>query len=170
MGRIFQSRLKKIIIYSSIFTTAWAIRAIVEYNLLWRVVLAIYSVLLGLFINNVNTRIIFLKETQDYLINSSSNKVLQFLVIISIGGIPPIAIFFIKIIILLILYEKLFYFYIIILTFRSVIILYIYVNIFLSALTFSSPFLKRTIYIKIRLSITLIIFFILCLGPIILFL
>ena len=133
-GTLFQSRIKKLIVFSSIFTGAWILASIISYSYLWFYILFIYSVLLGFFIRGFTSNKFELKESQNYFILNLNEKFIQFLTLLVIAGIPPFIGFFIKTIILVILLNSGFLSLLIILVVTSIAIIYIYSRLFLISL------------------------------------
>ena len=134
-GTLFQTRIKKLIIFSSIFTGAWILVSIINYIYLWFYILFIYRGLLLFFIRVLGANKFELKESQNYFMLNLNEKIIQFLTLLVIAGIPPFIGFFIKTIILIILLNSGFFYLLLILVFSSVAIIYIYSRLFLVSLT-----------------------------------
>ena len=134
-GTLFQTRIKKLIIFSSIFTGAWILVSIINYIYLWFYILFIYRGLLLFFIRVLGANKFELKESQNYFMLNLNEKIIQFLTLLVIAGIPPFIGFFIKTIILIILLNSGFFYLLLILVFSSVAIIYMYSRLFLVSLT-----------------------------------
>ena len=133
-GTLFQSRIKKLIVFSSIFTGAWILVSIINYTYLWFYILFIYRVLLGVFIMVLGANKFELKESQNYFTLNLNEKIIQFLTLLVIAGIPPFVGFFIKTIILVTLLNSGFLNLLLILVLSSIAIIYIYSSLFLISL------------------------------------
>ena len=133
-GTLFQSRIKKLIVFSSIFTGAWILVSIINYTYLWFYILFIYRVLLGVFIMVLGANKFELKESQNYFTLNLNEKIIQFVTLLVIAGIPPFVGFFIKTIILVTLLNSGFLNLLLILVLSSIAIIYIYSSLFLISL------------------------------------
>lgn len=134
-GSLFQFRVKKLLIFSSIFTGAWIIASIICYKSIWFFLLFIYRFLLVIFILFLKTNKSELKERQNYFLMSLTEKITQFLILLTIAGVPPFIGFFIKILVLAVLVISYYYFLPFILVICSIFIVYIYIRIFLASLS-----------------------------------
>jgi len=98
--RIEQSRVKKLIIVSSIFTGAWIMRALVISKIAWTLVILTYGGILFpvviIFKNNKGV----LNYSFLFSLNSFSEKLTIFIFLISLAGLPPLAGFYLKIIVI----------------------------------------------------------------------
>lgn len=160
-GSLFQSRIKKLLIFSSIFIGAWIIVSIIYFTYIWIYVLLIYSLLLITFIIFLNINKFELKERQNYFILNLSEKFIQFIVLLTIAGVPPFVGFFIKIIILVTLISTKNYFIVFILVVCSIILTYIYTRVFLVRISIQNSNNKIMCRFKIIPLYTFTIFFIL---------
>ena len=133
-GTLFQARIKKLIVFSSIFTGAWILVSIINYTYLWFFMLFIYRSLLIFFISVMGANKFELKERQNYFILNLNEKIIQFLTLLVIAGIPPFIGFYIKTIILVILLNTGFLNLLLILVLSSIAIIYIYSRLFLISL------------------------------------
>ena len=138
-GSYLQSRVKKILVYSSIFTSAWIFSSIIYFFYIWIFLLSIYrfliySIIIFLYVEKIN-----IKENLNFFKISQINKILNLILFLRIIGIPPLTGFLIKIIVLIILIINNLFLLRIILIFCSIFIIYIYILIFLSALVFRFP-------------------------------
>ena len=122
-------RLRAILAYSSVFTVAWCIRrtGIIVWN--WLVYLGVYTLSLVIFILHV--RAIALTTISHLQLASTrfSVRLSLFLILGTIGGLPPLSGFWIKVVILSSLFERGDFFLGIILLGRSIWILYIYIRV-----------------------------------------
>lgn len=137
-GTLFQTRIKKLIVFSSIFTRAWILVSIVNYLYLWFYMLFIYRSLLIFFIGFLGANKFELKERQNYFALNLNEKIVQFLTLLVIAGIPPFIGFYIKTIILIILLNAGGLTLLLVLVLSSVAIIYIYSRLFLTSLNILS--------------------------------
>lgn len=165
IGTLFQSNLKKLLIYSSIFIRTWILSSIINIKIIWFILLSLYRfILFFLTIFFSRNKIVFI-ERRDFYSISYLNKIYIFFIILSIAGIPPLLGFFIKIRVLLILLEakKLILSFVLVLS--SIIIIFMYVRIFLRGLlTFN--LINKNNYNR-KNYITIIYIVILILSPLI---
>ena len=99
-GAFNHTGLRVVLAYSSIFTVAWCLGAFQRAKWLWLVYLLVYSVSLMVFVSACTTKGIT-RLSQLYLITSlMAGALFLFLTIASIGGLPPIARFWVKIAVL----------------------------------------------------------------------
>lgn len=134
IGVVFQSRIKKLIIFSSIFTGSWIISSIIFFKIIWTLLLFLYRIiLLFLIIFLLNSNLLE-KEKGNYFLITLIEKFYIFFILLRIAGIPPFLGFFIKISVLFILliYKKFFLSFVLVIS--SIIILFIYRRIFLNSL------------------------------------
>lgn len=137
IGSLNQLSLKKIFIFSSIFTSRWVLRSILNNLNLWIIYFLIYSFKLSILIIDFNYFLIFYKEIGNYFSFPLVIKFFYGLLLLRMGGFPPLVGFFIKISILisLILFNNLLLCLRLIL--RSLFIIYIYIIIIIRSITFS---------------------------------
>jgi len=141
-GVILQSRIKKLIIFSSIFTRVWVISSIIYFKIIWSLLLLIYRIILFFFVIFILNNKLLIKERENYFFIKQIEKFYIFFILLRIAGIPPFLGFFIKISILfiLLLYKKFFLSFILLLS--SIIIIFIYRRIFLNRLNILNPIPK----------------------------
>ena len=134
VGVMFQSRIKKLIIFSSIFTSSWIISSIIFFKIIWTLLLGIYRLILFFLIIFLSNRRLLIKESENYFFITQIEKFYIFFILLRIAGIPPFLGFFIKISVLfiLLLYKKFIISFILVVS--SIIILFIYRRIFLNRL------------------------------------
>ena len=147
-GVIFQSRIKKLIIFSSIFTGCWIISSIIYFKIIWIFLLLIYRVILFFFLVFLLRNKKFIKENENYFLFNQVEKFFIFFILLRIAGIPPFLGFFIKIsvIFILILYKK--FFLSLFLVISSIVMIFIYRRIFLNRLIVLTINRKIIIYFK----------------------
>lgn len=122
-----RTNLKKLLTYASINQTGWILLLIFQCLITWILYIVFYSISLYIIINSIKIWKISEFFTQ---INYLPNKLLSMLIIINISGLPPLSFFIIKWYSVLLLISKNINNKIILLIilFRSVMILYLYVN------------------------------------------
>ena len=133
-GSLFQVRIKKLIIFSSIFTATWILTSILYYIFMWFYILFIYRILLIIFISFLTINRFELKERQNYYTLNLNIKIIQFFILLTIAGIPPFVGFYIKTIILVSLTLNNSNILLLILVISSIFIIYIYTRLFLISL------------------------------------
>ena len=134
LGSFFQSRIKKLLIFSSIFTGAWILSSMIITKIMWVLVLVLYSTILIFCISLLRKRKIFRKDSENSYLLDQRGKLHLFLLLLSIAGLPPFMGFFIKLGVLFILMERIKLFISISLIFSSVVIIFMYSRIFLRTL------------------------------------
>lgn len=136
IGGINQTNLKNILIYSSFIHTAWLISIILLNEILWWMYFLSYIFIIIIFIYPFNyLNIQDLKELL-YLNSQTSLKIIIFLNILSLRGLPPFLGFLIKILSLIVLIKTNLIFISLILLITSFLSFYFYIR-----LTFSNFFL-----------------------------
>jgi len=132
--RVNQTRIKKILIISSIFTAAWVIATIIFSKIFWIWVLLLYRIMLWVIIKFLfpiksQNKVSFIR-----LSHSITEKVVLFIMTLSMAGFPPLMGFYLKLLILvgLIFLKMIFISTRLILS--SVILIYIYRTIFFTRL------------------------------------
>ena len=132
--RFWQSRIKKILIISSIFVGAWILASVIFLKRFWLIILLVYSFILFMCVN------IFVKNKLSHknriLISSITflEKISVFILLIAMAGIPPLAGFYLKLVVMwgiIRLGNILISSFIL---FSSVILIYIYRGVFLLSL------------------------------------
>lgn len=167
ISAVSQNSLKKILCYSSIFNIATCIRCIRDLSI-WLSFILIYIISNGLtifviIIININ----FLNQIIIFNYNFI-NKITIWILVISLGGIPPFYIFIAKIIIIENLFIKKDFITIFLLLIFSLITIFIYIRISLiSIMSFSLT--PKWIYININYITFIILFFLFSLPIIITF-
>ena len=136
---LIQSRVKKILIISSIFTGAWIFAALIFLKFFWVVILFVYSVML------LRCIVVFIKNKTSHksrgVVFSITliEKLTMFIILIAVAGLPPLTGFYLKLVVIcgvinlgnIIIASAL--------LFSSVLIIYIYRGIFLLALSNQAP-------------------------------
>ena len=161
-GTLFQIRIKKLIIFSSIFTARWILTSISYYIFIWFFILFIYRILLIIFISFFIINRFELKERQNYFIFSINVKIIQFCILLTMAGIPPFVGFYIKTIILVSLVLRSFNNLLFILVISSIYIIYMYTRLFLISLgiyDINNKILFNSYTVYIYLFIILFIFY-----------
>jgi len=132
--RFEQSRIKKVIIVSSIFTGAWIIRALIISKIVWTLVMLTYAgILFPTVIIFKNDKGVF---NYSFLLslNSFSEKLILFLLLISLAGLPPLAGFYLKIIVIFVLLSHRITALSCLLILSSVIIIFMYATLLIFSL------------------------------------
>ena len=101
--RFEQSGIKKIMIVSSIFTRAWVMSALRVSKIAWPLIILTYARILFPTIIIFNKNIGALNYRFLLSSNSFSEKLMLFLFLISLAGLPPLAGFYLKIIVIFLL-------------------------------------------------------------------
>lgn len=128
-GAFNHTGLRLVLAYSSIFTVAWCLRAFNAASWLWMAYLGVYSVSLVIFISACSTKNIT-SLSQLYLITRVvGGALLLFLTLASIGGLPPLARFWVKIAVLERLIHRGSYLSSMVLLSGSVWMLYLYIRV-----------------------------------------
>jgi len=168
--RINQTRVKKMLVISSIFTASWVIAAILFSKIFWIWVLLLYGIILW-----VAVKCLFPIKSQNkisfvIMSNSLKEKIILFMVTLSIAGFPPLIGFYLKLLVIVGLIFLKIIFISTGLIFSSVILIYIYRTIFFTRLiryslelsyqSYPSYFNSFLIYPIIRITfLPLLIFF-----------
>lgn len=145
IGGINQTLLRKIIAYSSINHMSWILSAILIRESRWFFYFIIYSI--------ISSSIALLFNTQDafhisHILNntnhSSQLKLITFLSLLSLGGLPPFTGFIPKWFIIQEIISVNLFLTLSILLFSSLLTLYFYLRVVISSLVISSPKTKWT--------------------------
>jgi NADH:ubiquinone oxidoreductase subunit 2 (subunit N) len=147
VGRISnlnQKKIKKILGLSSIFSLGWVLLSILQRKI-WTLFIIGYGLILIVLLNRIRKLYFYNNENLENLNFSVLFYLLFFSALLIIRGIPPFIIFYIKILILFSLIEFSFLIVLILLIFR-VLIIYIYLIIGFSLLTFLKD---KTFFINI---------------------
>nr|WNV65522.1 NADH dehydrogenase subunit 2 [Cyanopterus ninghais] len=160
MGSLFslmmvfnQIYLKKLMGYSSIIHLSWLMLSILLGMKMWMIYFFIYSLTLYFFmiiLNMLNFNLI--NEMYMYM-NIYEMKILMFLLILSIGGIPPMFGFLIKMLFLNKMIELMEFFMLMILIFCSLVFLFYYIRLMFNMMmieSFSMKFYLNYLYKKIN--------------------
>nr|YP_006073069.1 NADH dehydrogenase subunit 2 [Acetes chinensis]AEQ36603.1 NADH dehydrogenase subunit 2 [Acetes chinensis] len=147
LGGLNQTSLRKIMAYSSINHMAWMLSAITISNSAWITYFFIYSTISTLIVTTFFlyqsfyiSQIIF-AQTQ-----SSLEKMISFLMLLSLGGLPPFAGFMAKWFILQEMVANNMIFVLLILLGSTLITLFFYIRITISAFVLSAPKMKWQLY------------------------
>jgi len=132
-----QSSIKKLIIFSTIFTSSWILASIIIFKNIWLILLILYRILLAFFIRFSLSYNFSRKDSINTRNMGQRDKVFLFLIFLSIAGIPPFVGFFIKVwvIIIIVLLQKILLAFIFVAA--SIFIIFIYARIFLRGLIYS---------------------------------
>jgi len=162
LGSFFQSSIKKLLIFSSIFTRGWVIASLLIIKTLWFLFLFLYRINLLLCIYVFEKIRISKKERENYFAMRSNEKLFIFLSLLSLAGLPPFLGFFRKIIILFFLIRNSLYMLSLFLVVSSVSLIFLYSRVFLNSLIIQVLFNKvshcSNNYIG-RLKIIFVLFF-----------
>lgn len=134
LGSFFQSRVKKLLIFSSIFTRRWVMASLLIIKILWFFFLFLYRINLLLCISLFEKISFAKKECDNYFSLGSREKLLTFLSLASLAGLPPFLGFFTKIIILFFLINNSIYILSLFLVIFSVFLLFLYSSVILNSL------------------------------------
>lgn len=123
-----RTNIKKLLAYASINQIGWMLILIFQCLITWISYIILYSLSLFLLINSI--KIWKINELFNS-INSLPNKLLNIIIIINISGLPPLSFFIIKwySILLLISQRPNNKIILLIILLRSIVILYLYINI-----------------------------------------
>lgn len=159
-GVIFQSRIKKLIIFSSIFIIVWIFSSIIYFKIIWILLLFLYRMIFLFFVIFLLVNKLILKERENYFFFNQLEKFYNFFIFLRMAGIPPSLGFFIKIWVLFILmtYKKIFLVFILVVS--SILIIYIYISIFLNRLRTLNSSRKIIFFYKSNSIIFFILIFI----------
>ena len=132
-----QSRIKKLIIFSTIFTSSWILASMTIFKNIWLILLLLYRILLAFFIRFSLSHNFSRKDSTNINYMGQLDKIFVFLIFLSMAGIPPFIGFFIKVwvIFILIMFKKTFLAFIFVIS--SIFIIFIYARIFLRRLIYS---------------------------------
>ena len=132
-----QSSIKKLIIFSTIFTSSWILGSIIIFKNIWLILLRLYRILLGFFISLALSYNFSRKDCLNTNQINQIDKLFLFLIFLSIAGIPPFIRFFIKVwvIFIIISFKKIFLAFLFVVS--SIFIIFMYTRIFLSGLIYS---------------------------------
>ena len=139
--RFEQSRIKKIIIVSSIFTGAWIMRALVISKIVWTLVILTYAGILFPTVIIFNNDKGALNYSFLLSLNSFSEKLILFIFLISLAGLPPLAGFYLKMIVIFLLLSHRINVLPCLLILSSVAIIFIYATLMIFSLV--SQIIKR---------------------------
>nr|YP_010937770.1 NADH dehydrogenase subunit 2 [Ossuaria sichuanensis]WKW96217.1 NADH dehydrogenase subunit 2 [Ossuaria sichuanensis] len=152
-----QNSLKKLIAYSSIFNMGLLL-CTVKNNTIWIYLLFTYSSLIFLLGFNI------IKMNMNYinqLIILESNfffKMNLFLILLSLGGVPPLMGFTIKLLVIEFLMENLFLINLIMIIISSLLVMFFYMRIMYLSLMFFSCTFKWILFSKKKSSIMIMLF------------
>nr|UJT63709.1 NADH dehydrogenase subunit 2 [Uvarovina chinensis] len=146
LGGLNQSSLRKLMAYSSINHLGWMISAMVVGENVWELYFIIYallssSIVLMFYTNNIyHINQNFLTMTNDHITKSCI-----FLLLLSLGGLPPFLGFFPKWLVIQTLVEMEYQFIIIIMVIMTLVTLFYYLRLTFLAFLFSYTELKLTL-------------------------
>jgi len=134
LGGLNQTSLRKLIAFSSISHLGWIIAAIISQETLWKLYFCIYTLLRFSVIFIFNTfKLSHINQIFSFQLDSSINKIILFITLLSLGGLPPFLGFAPKwIVIQFLTAHSLFMLVLIIVTF-TLITLYFYLRICFAA-------------------------------------
>lgn len=159
---LIQRTLRKIIAYSSITHIRWILRAILYSKLICIFYFILYRITLILIIYS------FIITNRNHLKNIYNNNILIItlfitLTLLSLAGLPPFSGFFPKLLIILVICKTYFKLILIPLTLRTLIRLYFYLRIAITAIIFSCRknrikkyYFNNTFFILINIIISII--------------
>lgn len=130
LGGLNQTSLRKLIAFSSINHIGWIIRRLLFNENIWLIYFSFYFILLiniFLFFNFLN--IYYINQTFINLFSNKYLKIIFFLLLLSLGGLPPFLGFFPKWIIIELIISKNLYFMIFIIVIFTLITLFFYIRI-----------------------------------------
>lgn len=134
LGGLNQTSLRKLIAFSSINHIGWIISRLLFSENIWFVYFLFYFVLLMniiLIINLLN--IYFINQTFIYVFSNKYIKIIFFLLLLSLGGLPPFLGFFPKWILIELIISKNIYFILFFIILFTLITLFFYIRLTYSA-------------------------------------
>lgn len=144
LGTFNQSNLKKIFIYSSIFSLSWMLISVAFFENMWLILLLIYSVALASIVAVFDIKKSNLAFGPSLSTINRVAKQTLLLGLLFLGGIPPFAGFLIKVLLLKVISATLWAGVMIFLVFRAVYVIFMYlifaINIFIVAELFVRGF------------------------------
>lgn len=146
---IYQLRMKKLLIVSSIFTRRWVLRSIIFIKIWWLLFFFLYCRILFFCSLIFFIKKIRLLDRTGLFIIKLGEKVTIFILLISIAGLPPLLGFYIKLLVLLILLYHLKIFILLFIIISSIIIIYAYLRMLLSSLIIQTLVNKRGLSYRI---------------------
>lgn len=146
---LYQRRIKKLLIISSIFTRGWVLSSIFFIKIWWLLLFFFYCLILFFcslifYINKIRS-----SNSREMFSISIMEKILVFILLISMGGLPPLLGFYIKFFILLVLLQHFKIFLMFTLLLSSVLIMYLYLRLILRTLIIQTLTNKRRSLYKI---------------------
>nr|QHD48046.1 NADH dehydrogenase subunit 2 [Leptalpheus forceps] len=148
IGGLNQTLLRKILAYSSINHMAWMLAAISTSSKMWITYMLVYSLILSslVMILNINQAFHFKQLSS---IPSTPMKMISFLSLFSLGGLPPFLGFIPKLMVIKLLCESNEIMWLLFLLSSALLTLFYYTRISLSIFTLSSPKFKTSIFLKV---------------------
>jgi len=145
---INQTRLRKILAYSSINHIGWMLAPLISNEMLWAIYLAIYTLInFTLIVWFFFYKIFFLKQIFLLMRNNLLLKIFFSFNILSLGGLPPFLGFYPKWLIIESLINNQYNILAILIVTITLLTLYFYVRIIFSSIIFNSY--KNNFFIKI---------------------
>nr|YP_009514145.1 NADH dehydrogenase subunit 2 [Palaemon capensis]AXY96103.1 NADH dehydrogenase subunit 2 [Palaemon capensis] len=144
IGGLNQTLLRKIMAFSSVAHMGWLLASLTTNSLLWVHYLAIYSIMSSSLAIFFNYNQAFHVKQLIYMSSSSGNKLMMFMCLLSLGGLPPLLGFIPKLSVIKELTYQNNIMWVFILTMSALITLFFYTRIVLSALSLTSPKMKST--------------------------
>nr|URX53267.1 NADH dehydrogenase subunit 2 [Calcaritermes sp.] len=141
LGGMNQTSLRKILTYSSINHTGWMLTAMLEGIHLWVVYFTVYLILTStMTLTAKSFNISFVNQTMSAT-KSAAIKILLFMALLSLGGLPPFIGFLPKWLVIQMLIANNFSFMMAVMVMASLVTLYYYLRVCYSSFTilFDSP-------------------------------
>lgn len=145
LGGLNQTLLRKLIAFSSINHMAWMLAAISSSTNLWVHYIFTYTIISFSLVIPLNYNQTFhIKQLANISI-PHFNKIMVFLPLFSLGGLPPFLGFLPKIMVITTLIDQQFFIWTAILTITALITLFYYVRLAITSITLSSPKTRRNL-------------------------
>nr|AUR43929.1 NADH dehydrogenase subunit 2 [Palaemon modestus] len=143
LGGLNQTLLRKLMAFSSINHMAWMLAAMSSSTNLWVHYIFTYTVIsLSLIMPLSYNQIFHIKQLANFS-SSQFNKMLVFLSLFSLGGLPPFLGFLPKMMVITSLINQQFFVWSVILTMTALISLFYYVRLAITSITLMSPKTSR---------------------------
>lgn len=165
---LFQVRVKKILIISSLFTRVWVLASILASKTWWVYIFILYRIILFFCVLVFQSNKIGLLERNNFYSIRIREKYSIFFLLLSMAGLPPFLGFFIKLLVLLATFYQLKGIISMFIVLASVLMIYIYLRMFLRFLTAQSLYRKKNFFFK-TVNWTILISVVHILSPILFF-
>nr|AJM70189.1 NADH dehydrogenase subunit 2 [Alpheus lobidens] len=150
IGGLNQTLLRKILAYSSINHMGWMLASILLSSDVFFTYILIYSIVSSSVVLLLNSNQIFHFKQMSSIYNMKT-KTASFMSLFSLGGLPPFLGFIPKLLVITLLANSNLIMWLLLLLSGSLITLFYYTRIVLTALTLSSPKLKPSLSFKTKL-------------------